>query len=118
MRELLTLAVIGLGTYAMRAAFLVMARNAAARLRWPACCPTWDPRCWPRSRCPRSWPRTAPSRSPSTAPALLAAAVAWLAWRRLRRNLPIALFGGLAAWWMASWAVTRRRAQAFLSRSP
>jgi branched chain amino acid efflux pump len=41
-----------------------------------------------------------------TAPALLAAAVAWVAWRRLRRNLPVALFGGLAAWWVASWAVT------------
>jgi hypothetical protein len=41
-----------------------------------------------------------------TGPALLAAVVAWLAWRRLRRNLPIALFGGLGVWLLASWAIT------------
>ena len=37
---------------------------------------------------------------------LLAAAAAWLAWRYLKRNLPIALFGGLAVWWISSWAIT------------
>ena len=41
-----------------------------------------------------------------TTPALLAAAAAWLAWRYVKRNLPIALFGGLAVWWLAGWTLT------------
>jgi branched-subunit amino acid transport protein len=39
-----------------------------------------------------------------TVPALLAAVVAWTAWR-CAKNLPIALFGGLAVWWLTSWAL-------------
>ena len=84
MTELLVLALIGLGTYAMRAAFLVTAQR----------------------RPPAAVARLLPYVGPAVLAALVAAAVAWLAWRLLRRNLPIALFGGLAAWWAASWAVT------------
>jgi branched-subunit amino acid transport protein len=39
-----------------------------------------------------------------TLPALLAAAVAVLLWRRNGR-LPVALFGGLGVWWLAGCAV-------------
>jgi hypothetical protein len=38
-------------------------------------------------------------------PALLAVVVTWMAWRCAKNNLPIALFGGLAVWWLASWAL-------------
>jgi branched-subunit amino acid transport protein len=41
----------------------------------------------------------------ATAPALLAAAVAIAVWRRFP-SLPPALFGGLAVWWLASWALS------------
>jgi hypothetical protein len=33
-----------------------------------------------------------------------AAAVAWLLWRRTAR-LPLALFGGMSAWWLAGAAL-------------
>jgi len=39
-----------------------------------------------------------------TVPALLGAVVALMAWRCAKKNLPIALFGGLAVWWLTSWA--------------
>jgi branched-subunit amino acid transport protein len=105
MRELVTLAVIGLGTYAMRAVFLVMARKqpppAVARLL-----PYVGPAVLAAIAVPAFVAPHGAVALADTAPALLAAAVAWVAWRRLRHNLPLALFGGLAAWWMASWAVT------------
>ena len=105
MDELLILAVIGLGTYAMRAAFLVMARRTP-----PAPVVRLLPYVGPAVLAAITAPAfVAPHGAialADTAPALLAAAVAWMAWRRLRRNLPIALFGGLAAWWVASWMVT------------
>ena len=105
MNELLTLVVIGLGTYAMRAAFLVTAHR-----RPPAPIARLLPYVGPAVLAAITVPAfVAPHGAVAladTAPALLAAAVAWVAWRRLRRNLPLALFGGLAAWWVASWAVT------------
>lgn len=105
MRELLILAVIGLGTYAMRAVFLVLARRQP-----PASVARLLPYVGPAVLAAITAPAfVAPHGSIALAdsvPALLAAAAAWIAWRRLRRNLPIALFGGLAAWWAASWVVT------------
>jgi len=105
MNELLTLVVIGMGTYAMRAAFLVTAHR-----RPPAAVARLLPYVGPAVLAAITVPAfVAPHGAVAfadTAPALLAAAVAWVAWRRLRRNLPLALFGGLAAWWVASWAIT------------
>lgn len=105
MLELLTLVVIGLGTYAMRAVFLVTVRR-----RPPAPMARLLPYVGPAVLAAITVPAfVAPHGAVAlidTAPALLAAAVAWVAWRRLRHNLPLALFGGLAAWWVASWAVT------------
>ena len=40
-----------------------------------------------------------------TVPALLAAGIAWMAWRRTT-NLPTALFGGLTVWWLTSAVLT------------
>ncbi len=105
MTDLLTLVVIGLGTYAMRAVFLVTAHR-----RPPARVTRLLPYVGPAVLAAITVPAfVAPHGAISlaeTAPALLAAVVAWAAWRRLRHNLPVALFGGLAAWWAASWAVT------------
>lgn len=75
-------------------------------LPWPACSRTWDPRCWPAITVPAFVAPHGAIAFAETAPALLAAAAAWRAWRTMRRNLPIALFGGLAVWWISSWAVT------------
>lgn len=105
MPELLTLVVIGLGTYAMRAAFLVTARGKppaqVARLL-----PYVGPAVLAAITVPAFVAPHGAIAFAETAPALLAAAAAWLAWRHLKRNLPIALFGGLAVWWAASWAVS------------
>jgi branched-subunit amino acid transport protein len=105
MPELLTLVVIGLGTYALRAAFLVTAHR-----RPPAPVTRLLPYVGPAVLAAIVVPAfVAPHGTialAETAPALLAAAASWLAWRHLRRNLPIALFGGLAVWWIASWAIT------------
>ena len=46
-----------------------------------------------------------------TVPALLAAAAAWLLWRRTT-SLPMALFGGLALWWLTGWAIAPPRVTA------
>ena len=105
MAELLTLAVIGVGTYAMRAAFLVTARHQP-----PAPVRRLLPYIGPALLAAIALPAfVAPHGSVSfagTVPALLAAVVAWIAWRCAKHNLPIALFGGLAVWWLASWALS------------
>jgi branched chain amino acid efflux pump len=104
MSELLTLVVIGSGTYAMRAVFLVTARRAppapVARLL-----PYVGPAVLAAITVPAFVGPHGAVALADTVPALFAAAVAWVAWQRLRHNLPIALFGGLAAWWLATWAM-------------
>ena len=99
MRELLILAAIGVGTYAMRAAFLVTARTeppaAMARLL-----PYVGPAVLAAIVLPALLaPRGTVSVTESL-PALAAAAVSWLLWRRTA-SLPVALFGGLGTWWLA-----------------
>jgi branched-subunit amino acid transport protein len=102
--ELLTLAVMGVGTYAMRAAFLVTARH-----QLPAPVGRLLPYVGPAVLAAIALPAfVAPHGSVSvtgTVPALLAAVVAWMAWRSASKNLPIALFSGLAMWWLTSWAL-------------
>jgi branched-subunit amino acid transport protein len=102
--ELLTLAVIGVGTYAMRAAFLVTARQQP-----PAPVRRLLPYIGPAVLAAIALPAfVAPHGSVSftgTVPALFAAVVAWIAWRCAKKNLPIALFGGLAVWWLTCWAL-------------
>ncbi|HET9973932.1 MAG TPA: AzlD domain-containing protein [Streptosporangiaceae bacterium] len=104
MAELLTLAVIGVGTYAMRAAFLVTARHQP-----PAPVGRLLPYVGPAVLAAIALPAfIAPHGSVSfagTVPGLLAAVAAWMAWRSANKNLPIALFGGLAMWWLTSWAL-------------
>ena len=104
MAELIMLAVIGLGTYAMRAMFLVTARHQP-----PAPVRRLLPYIGPAVLAAIALPAfVAPRGSISfvgTVPALLAAVVAWMAWRCAKKNLPIALFGGLAVWWLTCWAL-------------
>ena len=95
MAELLTLAVTGAGSYAMRAAFLATARHQP-----PAPVGRLLPYVGPAVLAAIALPAfVAPHGSVSfigTVPALLAAVVAWMSWRCAKKNLPIALFSGLA----------------------
>lgn len=99
MRELLVLLAIGIGTYAMRAVFLVTARftpTSAVTLLLPHVGPAvLAAITLPMLLAPRGTYAAADSL-----PALGAAAVAWVLWRRTAR-LPVALFGGLCAWWLS-----------------
>jgi branched-subunit amino acid transport protein len=102
-RELVVLAVIGAGTYAMRAVFLVTARADP-----PAALARLLPHVGPAILAAITVPALLAPRGTlsvaETLPALAAAAVTWLLWRRTQR-LPVALFGGLGAWWLALAAV-------------
>ena len=104
MGELLTLVASGVGTYLMRAAFLVTARR-----RPPAPVARALPHVGPAVLAAITVPAlVAPHGSVSlaeTVPALLAAGIAAMAWRRTT-NLPTALFGGLTVWWLTSAALT------------
>jgi branched-subunit amino acid transport protein len=103
MRELLILVAIGLGTYAMRAAFLVTARSEP-----PAAITRLLPHVGPAVLAAITLPALVAPRGEisivETLPALLAATAAWLLWRRTA-SLPLALFGGLALWWPVGWAL-------------
>jgi branched-subunit amino acid transport protein len=103
--ELLTLAVIGLATYAMRAVFLATARHhppaPVARLLPHIGLAVLAAITLPAFLAPRGAVTLA-----GTVPALLAAALAWIIWRWANNNLPVALIGGLAVWWLASWALS------------
>jgi branched-subunit amino acid transport protein len=99
--ELALLAVIGLGTYVMRAAFIVTARPVPSRLA------RLLPHVGPAVLAAITLPALVAPRGTialaETLPALLAVAVAVLLWRRNGR-LPVALFGGLGVWWLAGYA--------------
>ena len=103
MRDLLILVVIGLGTYAMRAAFLVMAGHQP-----PARVARLLPHVGPAVLAAITLPALLAPRGQlslvETVPALLAAAAASGLWRRTN-SLPVALFGGLVMGWLAGWAL-------------
>jgi branched-subunit amino acid transport protein len=104
MGELMTLAMIGLGTYAMRAVFLVTARHRPSP-HLTRLLPHIGPAVLAAIALPAF---VAPRGSISfvgTVSALLAAVSASVTWRSAKHNLPIALFAGLAVWWLASWAL-------------
>lgn len=98
MRELVVLIVIGAGTYALRAGFL-LTHDA----RPPAVLARHLPHVAPAVLAAIAVPALlAPGGTMSvreTFPALAAAAVTWLLWRRTQR-LPVALLGGLGLWWL------------------
>lgn len=104
MADLLVLLVIGLGTYAMRAAFLVPARPAP-----PAWVARLLPHVGPAVLAAITLPALLAPRgtlsATETLPAVLAAATTWALWRRTT-SLPVALFGGLALWWLVTWALS------------
>jgi branched-subunit amino acid transport protein len=104
MRELLVLVAIGLGTYAMRAVFLVRA-TVDPPARMARLLPHVGPAVLAAITVPALLaPRGEVSWS-ATVPSVLAAVVAWALWRRTA-SLPVALFGGLGVWWLAGWVVT------------
>ncbi|MDQ4117187.1 MAG: AzlD domain-containing protein [Actinomycetota bacterium] len=94
MPELLILLIIGLGTYALRAAFLV-----TARAQPPAPLARWLPHVGPAVLAAITLPALLAPRGSitlvDTVPALLGASVAAVLWRRTR-SLPLALFAALA----------------------
>jgi branched-subunit amino acid transport protein len=103
MRELAILVVIGLGTYLMRASFLVAAGTDPPR-PLARVLPHLGPAVLaalvvPTLAAPRGHVSVA-----DTVPSLVAALACWLLWRRTAR-LPVALFGGLGVWWASLWAV-------------
>lgn len=103
MRELLVLVAIGLGTYAMRAAFLVTAtREPPARLG--RLLPYVGPAVLAAITVPALLAPRGEVSVVATVPSLLAGSAAWVLWRRTK-SLPLALFCGLALSWLASWAL-------------
>jgi branched-subunit amino acid transport protein len=107
-RELLVLVAAGIGTYAMRALFF-----AGAASRPPAAVARVLPLVGPAVLAAITVPALLAPRGElsvaETVPALLAAGVAALLWRRTA-SMPVALFGGLGLWWLAllvGWTVGR-----------
>jgi branched-subunit amino acid transport protein len=100
-RELLVLVAVGVGTYAMRAVFLVGARSepprAVARVL-----PHVGPAVLAAIALPALLAPRGTISAAESLPALGAAAVTWILWWRTRQ-LPVALFGGLGVWWLADW---------------
>ncbi|WP_136708986.1 AzlD domain-containing protein [Agromyces sp. H66] len=98
MRDLIVLAVVGAGTYALRAAFLL-----TADARPPALLERFLPYVAPAVLAAIAVPGLLAPRGivsvGETLPAVVAAAVTWLLWARFKQ-LPVALIGGLALWWL------------------
>lgn len=98
MLELLALLVVGIGTYLMRAAFLVTADGEP-----PQVLARFLPHVGPAVLAAVTVPALVAPRgdisAADTLPALAAAAVTWLLWRRTEQ-LPTALLGGLGLWWL------------------
>jgi len=103
MLELIVLVVVGAGTYAMRAAFLLTAdaRPPAALSRF---LPHVGPAVLAAITVPMLLAPTGTISLTETLPALAAAALTWLLWRRTQK-LPVALLGGLGLWWLLVAAV-------------
>lgn len=97
MRELLVLVAIGVGTYALRAVFLVSGRTDP-----PGFLARMLPFAGPAVLAALTVPAlAAPSGTLSfteTSPTLVAGIATWILWRR-RGSLPLALFGGLLVGW-------------------
>ena len=105
MRDLFVLVVIGVGTYAMRAVFLVTAGSRPPRLLARAL-PHVGPAVLAAIILPALLAPGGRVSVGETLPAVLAAATAALLWRRWA-SVPIGLFGGLAVWWLVGWGLSR-----------
>ncbi|GAA2882853.1 hypothetical protein GCM10010472_46240 [Pseudonocardia halophobica] len=92
MPELLVLVAVGAGTYAMRAAFLVPARPAPPAMA--RVLPHVGPAVLGALVAPALLAPHGAVTVAGTVPGVVAAAGAWLLWRRTR-SLPVALFGAL-----------------------
>lgn len=99
MRELAVLVVVGLGTYLLRASFLLVLSGPPRRLA--RVLPHLGPAVLAAIIVPVLVAPRGQVSVTETVPALVAALACWLLWRRTGR-LPVALFGGLGLWWLAS----------------
>ena len=97
MRELVVLAVIGLGTYALRAAFLVTAEPRSPRVL-DRVLPYVGPAVLAAITVPMLVAPHGTVSVTESLPALAAGAVTWLLWRRTT-GLLVPLLGGLTLWW-------------------
>jgi branched-subunit amino acid transport protein len=104
MRDVGVLVVVALGTYALRAAFLLRSggRSPKAVERFLPCA---GPAVLAALVAPGLLAPYGTVSVAETVPALAAAALSWLLWRRTER-LPVALLGGLGAWWLLGWGAT------------
>ena len=97
MSDLLVLAVIGLGTYALRAGFMLATSSSP-----PGPLTRLLPHVGPAVLAAITVPALLAPRGTisfaETFPAAVAGAATWLLWRRSER-LPVSLLGGLSVWW-------------------
>jgi branched-subunit amino acid transport protein len=97
MPDFAVLLAVGVGTYLMRAAFLL-----TANARPPDVLSRYLPYVAPAVLAAITVPMLAAPRGtvslPETLPALAAAAATWVLWRRTEK-LPTSLLGGLGVWW-------------------
>lgn len=104
MRDFVVLGLVGLGTYALRATFLLRSEGQA-----PKALERYLPFVGPAVLAALVAPGLLAPRGTVSAvesvPAVVAAAVAWLLWRRTGR-FPTALVGGLTSWWLLDWLAT------------
>ncbi len=98
MTEFLTLVVVGLGTYAMRAAFLV-----GKEAKPPKVLERYLPHVAPAVLAAIAAPALVAPRGEisltETLPALIAAAATWLVWTKTQQ-MALALIAGLGLWWL------------------
>lgn len=99
MSDLLIIAAVGLGTYAMRAVFLVR-RGRSIRGRDNPMLQLIAPAVLAAITVPALLGPRGTVSIPETAAALAAAAACFVVWRRTR-GFPHALLAGLVAWWLA-----------------
>ncbi|MCU0263141.1 MAG: AzlD domain-containing protein [Candidatus Nanopelagicales bacterium] len=99
MSDLLIIAAVGLGTYAMRAAFLLR-RGEAVREQETPVLQQVAPAVLAAITLPALLAPRGTVSLPDTSASLAAAAACFLIWRHTRR-FPNALLAGLVTWWLA-----------------
>ena len=98
MSDLLVISTVGLGTFAMRAAFLVR-RGRSVRERTNPVLSLGGPAVLAGRMLPALLAPRGTVSLQETAASLAAGAVCFAVWRRTR-GFPQALLGGLVAWWL------------------
>jgi branched-subunit amino acid transport protein len=98
MSDLLVLLLVGVGTYLTRALFLVTAKSEAPRAL-QRFLPYVAPAVLAAIAVPALLGPDGQMSVTGALPGVAAAAVSWLLWKRTQQ-LPVALLGGFAFWWL------------------